>query len=352
MTSRREFLGAIGSLSAGTLAGCTAVGSSVDTYRDAIPSVVGLRVYDENGPRGQGSGFLTDIKGLSTDPSTAPADDVIVTNDHVVVGASAVEVRFRENEWRSAELLATDPYSDLAVLSVTDPPGDPTPLEFVSADPEPPVGTEVLALGSPLGFSGSASDGIISGIDRLLPAPNEFLIADAVQTDAPLNPGNSGGPLVTRDGEVVAVVSAGVGNDVGFGISAALSARVLPALHDRGRYKHPFVGVRTLEVTPSIADVYDQEVKGVLVVEVLQDGPAAGTLQGTNGETTERGVPVPTGGDVIVGVDETVVETQADFAGYLTLETSPGDEVEITIVRDGTRRVVSMVLGERPPPRR
>lgn len=352
MPTRRDFLAAAGVFGASVTAGCTTTGSVTGTYRDAIPSVVGLRVYDERGPVAQGSGFVADVAALDDDVATSSGDGLtVVTNDHVVAGATDVQVRFRDNEWTEADVVGTDPYSDLAVLQVTDPPEAPDPLEFVRADPEPPVGTEVLALGSPFGLSGSASTGIISGVDRLLPAPNDFFIADAVQTDAALNPGNSGGPLVTRDGEVVAVVSAGVGNDIGFGISAALSDRVLPALRSEGTYRHSFLGIRTLEVSPSIAEVYDREVKGVLVVDVLDDGPSAGTLRGSDGETTANGVSVPTGADIIVGVEDTVVETDADFAGYLTLETAPGDDLDLTVVRDGSRRVVTVTLGERPPPR-
>ena len=310
-------------------------------YQEVIPSIVGVFVYDESGRAGSGSGFVTRVDGRR----------VVVTNQHVVGPGTRFQIQFDGNEWRPAEVVGVDAYSDLALLAPESVPSSADPLPLVATDPEPPIGTDVLAIGSPFGLGGTASSGIISGTDRLLPAPNDFLIADAVQTDAALNPGNSGGPLVTDDGEVAAVVNSAGAENIGFGISAALSKRVLPALAAEGSYDHPFMGVRLTEVTPAIADAYDlDEVTGVVVVDVLEDGPSDGSLQPATGSRTVRGVTVPTGGDVIRALDGTAVETQADLSAHLALETSPGDTLRVRLVRDGERVTESFTLGTRPDP--
>ncbi|WP_277552444.1 S1C family serine protease [Halobaculum limi] len=369
MPSRRTFLASVASAATVATAGCVQVGSTdsapaaseesageaatagsnaaavsqssatqTDVYRSTVGSVVGVLNYGATGPQGSGSGFVA-------------GDGYVVTNQHVVAGADDVKLRFEGNEWRDARIVGTDAYSDLAVLRAQDRPESATPLSWVDTDPEPPIGTPVMAIGSPFGFSGSASTGIISGIDRVLSAPNNFTVADSVQTDAALNPGNSGGPIVTYDGRVVAVAARGGGDNLGFGVSAALSKRVVPALASDGEYDHSFMGVRLLEVTPTIAEAYGlDDVGGVLMIEVVDDGPAAGTLQGTDGQTSVDGVSVPTGGDVVVGIGGRSVEVQADLSNYLALETSPGDTVQFTIVRDGREQTVEFELGERPTP--
>ena len=361
MPTRRDLLAAVGAATAGGLAGCVQLGSSeaaaggaagqttdssqssadptqTAVYRSTIPSVVGVLNYGRNGPQGSGSGFVA-------------GDGYVVTNQHVVADADEVKIRFDGNEWRDAEIAGTDAYSDLAALRVDDRPESATPLSWVDTDPEPPVGTPVMAIGSPYGFSGSASTGIVSGVDRVLSAPNNFTVADSVQTDAALNPGNSGGPIVTYEGNVVAVAARGGGDNIGFGVSAELSKRVVPELAENGEYAHSFMGVRLVEVTPVIAEAYGlDDVGGVLIVEVLEDGPAAGSLRGTDGTETVDGVTVPVGGDVIVGIGDNDVEVQADLSNYLALETSPGDEVEFAVVRDGSETTVSFTLGERPDP--
>jgi len=357
MPTRRDLLAAVGAATAGGLAGCVQLGSSeaavgqttdssqssadptqTAVYRSTIPSVVGVLNYGRNGPQGSGSGFVA-------------GDGYVVTNQHVVADADEVKIRFDGNEWRDAEIAGTDAYSDLAALRVDDRPESATPLSWVDTDPEPPVGTPVMAIGSPYGFSGSASTGIVSGVDRVLSAPNNFTVADSVQTDAALNPGNSGGPIVTYDGNVVAVAARGGGDNIGFGVSAELSKRVVPELAENGEYTHSLMGVRLVEVTPIVAEAYGlDDVGGVLIVEVLEDGPAAGSLRGSDDSETVDGVSVPTGGDVVVGVGGNDVEVQADLSNFLALETSPGDEVEFTVVRDGEETTVSFELGERPDP--
>jgi S1-C subfamily serine protease len=364
--SRRELLAGVASATAG-LSGCSAPGrtesgstpstrtaateSASDVspaaaarpedvfsavYRESIPSVVLVRVYGAGGPLGQGSGFVH------------PDGAHVVTNQHVVDGAQAVRVRFHDGTWAEASVAGTDAYSDLAVLGVDAPSSAPA---LTLVDAEPAVGTRVVALGAPFSLGGSVSAGIVSGVDRSLPSQTGFSIPDALQTDAAVNPGNSGGPLVTLDGRVAAVINSGQGENVNFGISAALTRRVVPALVDDGEYEHPFMGVRLLEVTPAVARANGLDaVRGVLVVDVLPNGPAAGTLRGSDREETALGQRVPVGGDVVVALDGTPTPTQAALASYLATETSPGDVLETRVIRNGRERAVSFELGARPPP--
>ena len=305
-------------------------------YRETIPSVVLVRVYGEDGPLGQGSGFVH------------PDGSHVVTNQHVVEGGETVRVRFHDGTWAAAEIRGTDVYSDLAVLAV-DTPAVATPLELV--DDPASIGTQVVALGAPFSLGGSVSAGIISGVNRSLPSQTGFSISDAVQTDAAVNPGNSGGPLVTLDGRVAAVINSGQGENVNFGISAALTRRVVPALVEEGSYDHPYMGIRLVEVTPAVAQANDLDAaRGVLVVDVLPDGPADGTLRASEDGTTVLGQSVPTGGDVIVALDDTEIRTQADLASYLATRTRPGDTLDVRVIRDGEEQTVSFELGERPPP--
>ncbi len=275
--------------------------------------------------------------------------DVVVTNQHVVENADTIGVRFEDGEWREAGVTASDVYADLAVLS-TDIPSYATSLSFVETIPA--VGTEVLALGSPFGLESSVSVGIVSGRNRSL--PNErtgFSIPNTVQTDAGLDPGNSGGPLVTMDGEVTGVSVAGAGTSVGFAVSPLLAGRVLPELIETGNYDHPFLGISLIEVTPTVAEANDlDEPRGIFVVETTDESPTGETLRGASDETVIDGTPVPTGGDVLVELDGNRVDSNADLGTILALELSPGDRVTATVVRDGERRTVEVEIGSRPDP--
>lgn len=369
-TSRRRFLAGVGSVAFAASAGCSApttgrstastaedanavsgtasASGDVDAsqatddepytraYRDVIPSVVLVRVYRENGRSAQGSGFVYD-------------DGHVVTNEHVVRGGSEVRVQFRDGEWRVADVVGTDVYSDLAVLGVSDRPDYASPLPFVES--EPPVGTRVVAVGAPFDLGGSVSAGIVSGQDRALSSASGFTIPDAVQTDAAVNPGNSGGPLVTLDGAVAGVINSGGGDNIGFAISAALTRRVVPELVDSGNYAHSFLGIRLQEVSPLVAEANGLDrARGIIVVEIIDGGPAAGVLRGSDERAVVNGAQVPVGGDVVVAVDDTPVQTQADFGTYLALETSPGETVALTVLRDGERQTVEVTLARRPPP--
>ena len=344
--TRRRFLAATAGLTAG-LAGCSTgfrdppdpisrpsagtggSGRYTEVYEATVDSVAYV-----GDARGGGSGFVY--------------DDYVVTNEHVVAGSDSLDVRFADGEWREAAVNASDTYADLAVLATDVPAGAP-PLSFVEG--VPPVGTEVLALGSPFGLESSVSTGIISGKNRSLPGPTGYAIPNTVQTDAGLDPGNSGGPLVTMDGEVTGIAVAGAGTSVGFAVSPLLARRVLPELIETGGYDHPYLGIGLLPVTPTLAEANDlPEARGVFVVEVLDDGPADQTLRGADGETVVDDQRVPTGGDVLVELAGTRIDSNADLGTTLALELSPGQRVDATVVRDGERQSITVPIGSRPDP--
>jgi S1-C subfamily serine protease len=318
-------------------------------YNETIRSVVTIRVLAEQG-QGLGSGFVYD-------------ENHIVTNQHVVANANQVEVQFNRGEWRTAEVVGTDAYSDLAVLRVNDTPEYVAPLDLRQSGLNP--GQPVAALGSPLGFEATITNGIVSGTNRSLPAGGQqgpqgqqgqqgpqFSIPNVVQTTAAINPGNSGGPLVDCQGRVLGVNTAtAAGSDnIGFAVPASRVDRVVPSLIANGSYAHSFLGIGWLDVSPAIAEANDLNVtRGVLVRNVISGSPADDVLQGGEGTEQVNGLEVPVGGDVILAVDGKQVTAGEDLSSYLT-RTRPGETVTLTILRDGERMQVEVTLGERPPP--
>ncbi|QLH83498.1 S1C family serine protease [Halosimplex pelagicum] len=310
--------------------------SYADVYRSTVGSVAQIQVYTGGPSPSQGTGFVY-------------SDGHVVTNQHVVEGAESIYLRFDDSGWLDATVRGTDVYSDLAVLSVEELPESAEPLALRESDPA--VGTEVIAIGNPFGYSGSVSAGIVSGVDRTLPAANDFTIPDAIQTDAPVNPGNSGGPLVTLDGSVAGVVNAGGGDNIGFAISAPLVRQVVPSLLETGGYEHSYMGVRLQTVGPHLAEAngVDERV-GVYIAVVRDGGPSDGVLRGTTGSTAIDGQSVDTGGDVVVALDDTTIRTSRALSSFLALETSPGDTIDVTVLRDGEEQTVELTLGSRPDP--
>ena len=313
-------------------------------YERTIDSVTLVRVFGVDDPltggegQGQGSAFLVD-------------ENHVVTNEHVVAGGDEVDLQYVNGDWTTTELVGTDVYSDLAVLEVEHVPDEATPLTL--AETTPAVGREVLAIGNPFGLEGTMTQGIVSGVDRSLGVGGRTGRArsfpNVVQFDAGVNPGNSGGPLVDLDGEVVGVINAGGGDNIGFAISAPLARRVVPALIEDGVYHHPYIGVVLQTVDRAIAEENDLDRPGgVIVVDVADDAPASGVLRGSDDQVTRYGDPLPIGGDVILEVDDHPVPDRHALSAVLTLEMSPGDTVPVTLRRDGELTTVELTLGERP----
>jgi len=297
-------------------------------YRDTISSVTMVQTST-----GQGTGFQYE-------------DSHVLTNAHVVGSATEAQIRFHDGTWARGAIQGTDPHSDLAVIEVDTVPDSSRPLPF--SDEPPTIGQEVVVIGNPYNLDGSVTSGIVSGTDRLIPSPAGYQIPDAIQTDAAVNPGNSGGPLMGLDGSVMGVVSSKQGDSIAFGISAALTQRVVPELIDTGSYEHAYMGVSLDVVTPRLAEANDlAEPQGLLVVQTVRGGPADTVLQPSSIEYV-GGRQVPVGGDVIRAIDGTPMETFEDLASYLALETRPGDTIEVAILRDGDERTVEVTLDARP----
>ncbi|ACV12912.1 peptidase S1 and S6 chymotrypsin/Hap [Halorhabdus utahensis DSM 12940] len=304
-----------------------------DVYRSVSDSVVQIRVITPFGTAGTGSGFVYDERHL-------------VTNEHVVSNAEELYVRYPSTGWREASVVGTDSDSDLAVLSVDEHPPAAGSLSLV--EDEPAVGTEVVAIGNPYGLSGSVSAGIVSGVDRTLSSPGEFSIPDTIQTDAAVNPGNSGGPLVNLEGEVVGVISAGQGDNIGLAISSALTRNVVPALIETGSYEHPYLGIRLLDVTPAVAEANDlSEASGVYVTETIEGDPSDGVLQGATEETVVNGQSIPVGGDVITHIEGEPTPTSQQLGSVLALETQVGQPATIRVLRDGATETLEVTIGSR-----
>jgi S1-C subfamily serine protease len=247
--------------------------------------------------------------------------------------------------------VGADAYTDLAVVRVPDVPEYAVPLPVADENPVP--GQRVAALGNPMGLDGTITAGIVSGTNRTTPTGvglggGGFTIPDAIQTDAAINPGNSGGPLVTLDGEVVGVNRAKQGENIGFAVSPAILARVLPELVERGAYRHSYLNVSTVDVSPTVAEANGlDEPTGVLVVDVRR-GPASGGLVGCRGTRRVRGHEVPVGGDVVVGVSGREVRSHEELLRYLITETEPDETVPVELIRNGERVTERVTLGERP----
>jgi S1-C subfamily serine protease len=307
-------------------------------YRETIPSVVSVYLAPEaaggRAPGGAGSGFVFDERGY------------VVTNAHVVGEDGEVDLRFADGDWRTGTVEGTDAYTDLAVVFVEDLPESATPLPVARDNPEP--GEPVAAFGNPMGLDGTMTTGVISGTSRSTPTGNGFAIPDTIQTDAAINPGNSGGPLVTLEGTVVGVNRARSGDNIGFAISPRILNRVAPALIDYGAYRHSYLRIRTVDVSPTVAEANDLDGPGgVLVVDVGR-GPARSVLRASRGSRRVRGREVPVGGDVIVGIDGREIASHEELTRYLVTETEPGQVVEVELLRNGRPRTERVELGERP----
>ncbi|MDQ7028829.1 MAG: trypsin-like peptidase domain-containing protein [Ardenticatenia bacterium] len=312
------------------------------------PSVVNISVEVEDdllGGFGQGSGFVIDKAGY------------IVTNNHVVEGATSIVVRFQDGTEVPAEVVGADQDSDLAVIQVDVDPDKLVPVELGDST-SLQVGDWVIAIGNPFGFEGSVTLGIVSAKGRAVRSPGQrpFSLPNLIQTDAAINPGNSGGPLVDMEGRVVGVntlifsQTPQANSGVGFAIPVETVKRVIPVLIEEGEFEHPFIGISGIELSPSFAEELGIDVDtGVLVIEVFEGSGAdkAGLRAGTREATLPNGETVPVDGDIIVAIDGRDVRTFEDLVNYLdTLQV--GDTITLTIVRDGETMDVEVTLGPRP----
>jgi 2-alkenal reductase len=315
-------------------------------YTRLNPGVVSIRVLIEQAGEtgsGAGSGFVLDDQGH------------IVTNNHVVDLATWVSVVFFDGTEAQAEVLGTDPDSDLAVLKVDDIPDGVRPLPLGDSD-QVIAGQWVIAIGNPFGLEGSMSLGIVSAVGRSIPSgATSFDIPQAIQTDAAINPGNSGGPLLDLQGEVIGVNAqiatgnSGAGSGVGFAIPSNVVRQVAPVIIEQGRYQWPWLGVRGTSVSLLLQEANNLDSQhGAYLTQVLEDGPAAQAgLIGASSTTTVDGIQVPTGGDIIIGYNDEPVQIFADLL-YFVSSDQPGDMVTLTVLRDGVEQEIEVRLQERP----
>jgi S1-C subfamily serine protease len=323
-------------------------------YTEAAPSVVFITsriiTYDffmQAVPQeGTGSGFVYDDQGH------------ILTNYHVVENAESVSVTLANGETYTATIVGSDPSTDLAVLQI-DAKSPPAPLPLGDSD-RLRVGQFVVALGNPFGLERTLTVGVVSSLGRIIQSPDGRFIGEAIQTDAAINPGNSGGPLLDLEGRVIGVnaqivspsqASAGIG----FAIPCNALRRVVPQLISQGHYPHPWLGVNLLTLTPEWIQAFQRSgvtlgaESGLLVVEVVQGGPAAaaGILAGDR-EVNVGNARIPVGGDIITAIDGKALSTVQDLTIYLDEETQVGDQIELTVVRGGEETTVAVTLAERP----
>lgn len=323
-------------------------GSLSELYQQVLPGVVAILT-----DTGEGSGFVFD------------GDGHVVTNNHVVEGASAVEVDFASGFKAHGTVIGTDADADIAVIKAEAPADQIHPLAMGDSS-NLLVGQSVVAIGNPFGLNGTMTLGIISGLGRTQEAHvapdggGRFSTADIIQTDAAINPGNSGGPLFNLNGEVVGVNQSirtnnvdqttgnAVNSGVGFSISINLVKRVASGLIRDGKYEYPYLGISSRELgLAEIEALGLNTYTGAYVADVVPGGPAdqAGIRAGQT-STSLNGLNA--GGDLIMGIDGHPVTSFDEMLSYLVTNKSPGDTVVLTVLRDGQQVDVSVVLGTRP----
>jgi serine protease Do len=265
-------------------------------------------------------------------------DQHLITNEHVVEGNEEVFVKYGEGTWSEADVIGTDIHSDIAVLRPEDVPEDSQPLPLQETLPE--VGETVVAIGSPKGLDDSVSTGIVSGTERSVKIQTPFAVPDSIQTDAALNPGNSGGPLIsTKTGAVVGINRATEGENIGQAVSSRMADTIAQSLIETGDHEHSYIGIVTLQLNPLTQSDYNIEgVDGGLVVSETFNG----TPGSENFQSAQSGDP-----DIIVGVDDESTEDNEDLASYLMRETQPGEEVDFEIYRDGEYMTISVNMSSR-----
>jgi S1-C subfamily serine protease len=312
----------------------------INLYSEVSSSVVNIGVLTRTGG-GTGSGFVLDGEGH------------IVTNNHVVEGAEQIVVSFADDTTAEAELVGADVDSDLAVIQVSVAPSLLRPLELGDSSTLR-VGQRAIAVGNPFGLEQTMTAGIISALGRVVQQETGFSLPQLIQTDAAINPGNSGGPLLDSQGRVIGVNTfifsrSGSSSGVGFAVPVNTVKRVAPALIATGRYADPWLGISGMSVTPVLAEAWALPAeRGVLLRSVVEGGPAAKAgLRASDQQVERDGELVPTGGDIIVAIDDEVVQEMDDLVISLA-QTVVGQSVTLEVVRAGETLSIEVVLEERP----
>jgi len=316
--------------------------SLIDIFEKSEESVVQVNVLRGESDGGMGSGFVYSDDGY------------VITNQHVVRDAQKVTVTFLDGEAYIGDVVGRDRDLDIAVVKVNPSNTYIQPIKIGDSS-KLKVGEKIAAIGNPFGLSGSMTSGIVSQIGRLLPQESGYSIPDVIQTDAAINPGNSGGPLINMKGEVVGINTAiqsatGEFSGIGFAVPSNTVKKVVPILIEKGEFTHPWMGISGTDVDPELAEVRGlNSSKGFLVVSVIEGSPAeqAGLLGVT--ETKEvNGREFATDGDIITSIDGKTVRKISDILVHLQREKSIGDEMILTVNRNGEVLELTMILEERP----
>ena len=324
-----------------------------DQVRSSVVVVQGTVVTEYYNPWGrpyyeysevQGSGFVYNATGQV----------VIVTNNHVVDGATNITITFSNGDTYLASVIGTDPYADLAVLSSNASQDEYMPLTVISSSTLE-VGEPVLAIGTPYGLAGTVTSGIVSALGRTITESTTggYVIADCIQTTTPINPGNSGGPLLNYEGEVVGITTAIVTSSQGLGLAIPSSTilREIGSLITNGTYtNHPWLGVSGTDMTYWIAQAMNVNVTyGWLISQVTRGGPA--DTAGLRGGTTRvqiQGSSVTVGGDIITAINGKRITSMDALSTYLEENTTPSQTINLTIVRNSQTLTVALKLQARP----
>lgn len=322
-------------------------------YRTVSPAVVNIttQVLRQSfffGPvpeSGSGSGFVWDDQGH------------ILTNYHVIEGAQSIDVSFGDEVAIPAAVVGADPANDLAVLKVERLPEGVQALTMGDSDALQ-VGQTAVAIGNPFGqFQRTLTVGVISALDRTMQTDNDKLLRGVIQTDAAINQGNSGGPLLDAEGRVIGINTAifspsGANAGVGLAIPINKASRIAPVLIEKGRYAHPWLGIEQLgyALSPVLAQALNlPQSQGLLIAQIYRDSPAdqAG-LRGATDEVAFGNRRLLVGGDILTAIDGVPLKTWDDLDAYLSEQTEVGQTVRLSIVRGGEDRVVEVVVGEDP----
>ncbi len=317
-----------------------------DLYERVVPSVVRIVASQGTSGVGEGSGFVWDTQGH------------IVTNYHVVQGATSLTVFFHDGSEYSADIVGNDPNADLAVIKV-DAPASVLRPAAIGSSAEVKPGQMAVAIGNPFGEDFTMTTGIVSAVGRVIESGfSTYNIPAVLQTDAAINPGNSGGPLLDRKGRVIGINTqirseTRQSSGVGFAVPIDLAKRVAPSLIARGQYEYAFLGVSGEAITGEARQGGDlpASLRGAMLHTVTGDGPAGTAgLKGDSGQRNFSGVLVEPNydGDVVTAIEGTPIRSMNDLIAYLALNTSPGDTVEFKVFRGGQEITVEVTLGTRP----
>lgn len=310
--------------------------SVAEVVKRKSPAVVSISNETTQGGS-LGSGFLIDAAGH------------IITNAHVVDSASKTTVTFKDGTEAEGTILGVDTSTDVAVVKIDKVPTGVSPLPLGNSGGLT-VGQEVVAIGNPYGYSGTATTGIVSALERVIESPSGFTIQNAIQTDAAINQGNSGGPLFDRDGRVIGInsqIASKNGGNVGIGFAVPIDTvrPIVASIIASGTAQHAWIGIQGRELTPGLAEKLGLVGKrGVIVAALDERGPAndAGMKAADSADAA-----VPKGGDLIVAINGTPITDMADVSKAVASR-KVGDQITITVLRDGKSETLTLTLKDRP----